>query len=100
MYIHIAMCILLICIQLDIVCIYAAIANASTCSCMGLFAECGLAPNVTLNCNDGPTAHVEWVASQPGCQYDCTAHWICVNNSTENVNTYEDEVMVRLICLL
>ena len=55
---------------------------------------------MTLNCNDGPTAHVEWVASRPGCQYDCTAHWICVNNSTENVNTYEDKVMVRLICLL
>ena len=48
------------------------------------FTECGLAPNVTLNCNNG-SAHVEWVASQPACQYDCTARWTCKNhtNSTD-----------------
>ena len=50
-------------------------------------AECGLAPNVTLSCNDG-SAHVEWVASQPHCQFDCKAHWTCVNGTY----THKEEV--------
>ena len=54
------------------------------------FTECGLAPNVTLNCNSG-SAHVEWVASQPGCQYDCTARWICKNH-TNTTDPHEDKV--------
>ena len=49
--------------------------------------ECGLAPTVTLNCNN-KSAHVKWVASRPGCQYDCKAHWICVNGTY----THKDEV--------
>ena len=43
-----------------------------------LLTECGLAPNVTLNCTDG-SAHVDWVASQLYCQFDCKAYWKCTN---------------------
>ena len=50
-------------------------------------AECGFAPNVTLNCNDR-SAHVKWVASQPDCQYFCKAYWTCVNGTY----THKDEV--------
>ena len=45
---------------------------------MCLLTDCGLAPNVTLNCTDG-SAHVNWVASLPGCQHDCKAQWRCTN---------------------
>ena len=45
---------------------------------MCLLTDCGLAPNVTLNCTDG-SALVNWVASQPGCQHDCKAEWRCTN---------------------
>lgn len=49
---------------------------------------CGLAPTVTLNCMDR-FAHVDWVASQPGCQFDCKAYWTCANG----INVpYQDEV--------
>jgi len=34
-------------------------------------------------------AHVDWVASQPGCQFDCKAYWTCANG----INVpYQDEV--------
>ena len=52
-------------------------------------AECGLAPNVTLNCNDR-SAHVEWVASQSDCHYFCKAYWTCVSGA----NTHKDEVTI------
>ena len=45
---------------------------------MCLLTECGLAPNVTLNCTDG-SAHVEWNASLPRCQHNCEAQWTCTN---------------------
>ena len=44
------------------------------------FTECGGAPTVTLNCSSG-SAHVEWAASRPGCQFDCKAYWTCVNHT-------------------
>ena len=45
---------------------------------------------MTLNCNNG-SAHVEWVASQPGCQYDCTVRWTCKNH-TNSTDPHEDVV--------
>ena len=51
------------------------------------FAECGLAPTVTLTCANGST-HVDWVASKPGCQNDCKAHWTCTNGTDH----YNDKV--------
>ena len=49
---------------------------------------------MNLNCADG-LAHVEWVASLPGCQYDCKAYWTCDN---ANGIPYHEEVgMVNLM---
>ena len=50
---------------------------------------CGGPPNVTLSCTNG-TAYVDWVASKPGCQFDCKAYWICTGPNvthTEEVGT-------------
>ena len=61
----------------------------SICSYMDLlyiFSECGGAPSVTLNCADG-SAHVDWTASEPGCQFDCQAHWSCTNMTHNYINT-------------
>ena len=57
-------------------------------------AECGLAPTVILKCTYR-SAHVEWVASQPGCQYDCKASWSCVNGTY----THKEEV-TRYLAIL
>ena len=46
--------------------------------------ECGLAPNVTLNCADG-LAHVDWVASKPHCQFDCKGNWKCTNMTDDYI---------------
>ena len=46
---------------------------------LAFLTECGLAPTVRLNCTDNGAAHVQWEASEPGCQYDCKAYWTCVN---------------------
>ena len=56
------------------------------------FIECGGAPNVTLSCysNNG-SALVDWVASIPGCQYDCKATWTC-RNHTNTTDPHEDVV--------
>ena len=54
-----------------------------------LLTECGLAPSVTLDCTDG-SAHVDWVASRPGCQFDCKGYWNCTNIT----NYYEETVTI------
>ena len=51
------------------------------------FAECGLAPTVTIKCANG-SAHVDWVASKPSCQRDCKAYWTCTNGT----HHHNDEV--------
>ena len=61
------------------------------------FTECGGAPNGTLNCNNR-SAHVEWVASVQGCQYDCRARWTCKNH-TNSTDPHEDEVSSHLLSL-
>ena len=43
-----------------------------------LLAECGLAPTVTLNCDNG-FAYVDWTPSQPWCHHDCKGYWACWN---------------------
>ena len=48
-----------------------------------LLTECGHAPNVTLNCTDG-SAYVNWVASKPGCQFDCKGYWKCTNMTDDH----------------
>ena len=62
-----------ICNYMDLLCIY-------------VLSDCGGAPSVTLNCADG-SAHVDWVASQPGCQFHCQAHWSCTNMTHYHRNT-------------
>ena len=57
------------------------------------FTECGGAPTVTLNCSSG-SAHVEWAASEPGCQFDCKAHWTCVN-CINGTDSYTVEVIIN-----
>ena len=37
---------------------------------------------------------MNWVASRPGCHFDCAANWIC------SVNTeYHEEMVVNYICI-
>ena len=46
---------------------------------------CGLAPTVELNCTDG-YVDVDWAPSQPGCHFDCKAHWMCTNDTDNIIN--------------
>ena len=54
--------------------------------------ECGLAPDVTLNCSGG-FAQVKWNASVSGCEFDCKANWTCVNETS----THREEVCITCI---